>query len=125
MDDKCLFKFAYNCNDSDHRLQVSQRDGDRLRNIIDASKLQGHEVHNELLSKLEFDPAYQAKYHKTCVTKYVVTAKRLGEKHKLTSDPASLPEKRTRSNTGPSFDWLHQCFYCGSPSVAFISTLHR
>ena len=44
-----------------------------------------------------------------------MTAKRLGEKHKLTSDPASLPVKRTRSNAGSSFDWLHQCLYCGSP----------
>lgn len=115
MADKCLFKFAYNCNDKDNKLQVSQRDGDRLRSIIDARRLQGHGLHNELLAKLEIDPAYQVMYHKTCVTKYVVTAKRLSEKHKLTSEPSALPEKRTRSNVGPPFDWLCQCFYCSRP----------
>ena len=115
MDNKCIFKFAYNCNDNDHKLQVSQSDGDRLRSIIDASRLQDHGLYNELLVKLQFDPAHQVRYHKTCVTKYVVTAKRLSEKHKLTSDPSPLPEKRTRSSVGPPFDWLSQCFYCSRP----------
>ena len=48
MDDKCIFKLVYHCNDTD-KLQVSQSGGDRVRNIMDASKQQDH-IQNSRLS---------------------------------------------------------------------------
>ena len=61
---------------------------------------QGHNLHTELHAELERDPNYQARYHKSCVTKYLMKAKRLSEKQ-ASLDPSPLPEKRTRSNIVP------------------------
>jgi hypothetical protein len=112
MDDKCIFKLVYHCNDTD-KLQVSQSGGDRVCNIMDASKQQGHDLHTELQAELESDPNYQVKYHKNCVSKYLTKAKRTSEK-RTSIDPSPLPEKRTRSLTS-TFDWLRQCIYCSQP----------
>ncbi len=74
MNDKCLFKLVYHSNDTD-KLQVSQSGGDTVCNIMDASKQQGHNLHTELQAKLESDPNYQFRYHKNCVSKYLMKAK--------------------------------------------------
>ena len=78
MDDKCLFEFVYHCNDTG-KLQVSQSGGDRVHNIIDASKQLGHNLHTELQAELESDPHFQVKYHKNCVSRYLTKAKRTSE----------------------------------------------
>ena len=61
---------------------------------------------------------YQAKYHKSCVSKYLTKVKRMLVKRVAPSPksgPSILPEKRMWSSMGHSFDWLHQCLYCGGP----------
>lgn len=81
---------------------------------MDASKIHADNLHVELQAKLETNPTFQAKYHKSCVTKYLTKANRLSEKQKReASGPSPIPVKRTRSSTGDPFDWLTQCFYCG------------
>ena len=112
-----MFKFCYSCSDNE-KLQVSQS-CDRLHTIMKASEIQGDNLNSNLQTKLEKDPAYQGKYHKSCVTKYLTKATRSAEKQKrAASSPSHLHEKRTRSSTGPPFDWLRQCFYCrGSCNV--------
>lgn len=111
MADYCLFKLCYNCSDNE-RLQTTQSEGGRVHNIIEASKTLGDDLHVELQTKLNGDPTYQAKYHKSCVTKYLTKAKRSSEK-RTASSPSPLPGKRTRSSMGTPFDWLSECFYCG------------
>ena len=114
MDDKCLFKFCYSSSDNE-RLQVSQS-CDRLHTIMKASEIHGDNLHSDFQTNLESDPTYQGKYHKSCVTNYLTKATRSAEKQKrAASIPSHLHEKRTRSNAGPSFDWLRQCFYCRGP----------
>jgi len=79
---------------------------------MNASKQQGHDLHAELHAELEVDPNYQARYHKSCVTKYLTKAKRSSGK-KTSLDPSPLPQKRALSNIGPHpFEWLRPCLYC-------------
>ena len=73
LDDKCLFKCCFHCNDTD-RLQVSQSSGEILHNIMNASKQQGDDLHTGLHAELEVDPNYKAKYHKSCFIKYLTKA---------------------------------------------------
>lgn len=115
MTDKCIFQLQFACSDAD-RLQVNQV-GSRLQSIMDASRIQHDELHVELDKKLKEDNLYQPRYHKACVSKYLINGKRVAEKRKKeTLDPTTVvPEKKTRSNTGEPFDWLSQCFYCGLP----------
>lgn len=112
MDEKCIFHLVFHCNDRD-KLQVSQRDGERVLNILAASRQQGDGLHTELQTALDSDPDYLAKYHKSCVSKYLMKARRSSEKRN-SLDPSPLPEKRTRSLASP-FGWLQQCFYCSEP----------
>ena len=126
MDDKCLFKVCYKCSDSE-TLQVSQNDGSRLHNTMEASKIHGHNLHLKLQTKFNCDSMYQAKYHKSCVSKYLTKAKRMSVKRVAPSPesgPSILPEKRTRSSMEHSFDWLHQCLYCGGPYNAVKDSRH-
>lgn len=116
MTDKCIFKFKFGCSDEE-KLQVSQHGSDRIPNIMEASRIQSHELHMELDKKLKEDDHYQPKYHKSCVSQYLINGKRLAEKRKRgeASYSTEIPvPKRTRSNTDP-FNWLSQCFYCGLP----------
>ena len=114
MDDKYLFKFCYSSSDNE-RLQVSQS-CDRRYSIIIASKIHSDNLHSDFQTKLESDPTYKCKYHKSCVTKCLTKTTRLAEKQKRAASSSShLHDKRTRSNAGPSFDWLRQCFYCRGP----------
>ena len=97
---------------------MSQNDGGRLHNIMEASKIHGHNLHLELQTKLNCDSMYQAKYHKFCVSKYLTKAKHMSVKRVAPSPesgPSILPEKRTRSSMAHSSDWLHHCLYCGGP----------
>ena len=111
MDDKCLFKCCYSSSDNE-RLQVSQSCG-RLYSIMKASEIHGDKLHSDFQTKLESYSTYQSKYHKSCVTKYLTKATRsAGKQKRAASSPSHLHEKRTRSNAGPSFDWLRQSFYC-------------
>ena len=107
MDGKCLFKCCYSSSHNE-RLQVSQS-CDRLYSIMKASEILGDNLHSDFQTKLESDST----------TKYLTKATRSAEKHKrAASSPSHLHEYRTRSNAGPSFDWLRQCFYCrGTCSV--------
>ena len=81
-----------------------QSGGDRVCNIIKASKQQSHDLHTELQAELQPDPNYQDSYHKICVSKYLMQAKRTSEKRN-SIDISPLPEKRMRSLT-PTFDWF-------------------
>ena len=51
MNDTCLFKLIYHCNDTDN-FQVSHSDGDRVHTIIDASKQQNQDLHLKLQTEL-------------------------------------------------------------------------
>ena len=77
---KCLFKFLYHCDDNG-KLQVSQPDSNTIHDIIEASKLQGHFLHEERLTKCEHDKTFHAHYHKNCVSRYLLMAKHLSQKH--------------------------------------------
>ena len=84
---------------------MSQNDGGRLHNIMEASKIHGHNLHLELQTELNCDSMYQAKYHKSCVSKYLTKAKRMSVKRVAPSPksgPSILPKKRTRSSMGHS-----------------------
>ena len=81
-----------------------------MHNIIDASKQQEHDLHIELLAKLESDPHHPVRYHKNCVSNYLTKAKRTSEK-RASLDPSPLPKKRTRSMTS-TFDCLLKYIYC-------------
>ena len=98
-----------------------------LHNIMEASKIHGHNLHLEFQTKLNCDSMYQAKYHKSCVSKYLTKAKCMSVK-RVGPSPGSgssiLPEKRMRSSMEHSFDWLHQCLYCGGPSNIVKDSKH-
>ena len=89
-----LCKCCYSCSDNE-RLQVSQS-CDRLHSIMRASEIPGDDIHSDLQIKLESDPTYQGKYHKSCVTKYITKETRSAEKQKRAiSSSSHLYEKRT------------------------------
>lgn len=111
MDDECFLRCYYNCSDKD-ALSVSQSGGERVQNVIEASKIHGDNIHAELETKLGKDPNHAIKYHKACITKYLTKARRLFSK-KQSAASSVVPEKRTRLSLGPPFDWLRQCLYCG------------
>ena len=105
--------------------QVSQRGGDRLQSIIEASKIHGDNLYAELQNKIIENPIFQCQYHKSCVAKYLTKAKRLSENLKQeTSALSQPPAKRTRSSMGDPFDWLSQCFYCGKRCDVFPDSKH-
>ena len=111
MNDICLFKAFYSCSDNE-KLQTSKSDGDREANIIEPSK----NIGDNLSTKLQENQPVEVKYHKSCVSKYLIKGKRLSEKKKRAAcSSGPVQEKRTRSITGPPFDWLTLCFYCSRP----------
>ena len=113
MEGECLFKFCYNCSDTE-RLQCSKGD-DRLDSIMKASKTHNDHLDAVLQRKMENNPAYKGTYHKACVSKYLTKAKRLSDKmkHAGTSVSDPHPDKKTCLSLGHPFDCLTQCLYCG------------
>ena len=113
MDNNCIFKFLYDCSATE-KLQISKSDGQRLSNILDASRSHGEVVCSSIQAILS-DTSSQVAYHKACVSKFLITAKRSENKKRTATASTTLPEKRTRTSAGHPFDWLQQCFYCCGP----------
>ena len=110
----CIFHACYDCSGSTDKLIKSEPNGERLKRIIEASTFHNDSI-GAALEKCMENEHFKAAYHKSCVSKYILLSKRIRDKSKRkSSEQESGSSKSTRSSSSLNFDWLNQCFYCGT-----------
>ena len=95
-------------------LLTSDPKSSRLTSIIEASKNLQDSLHKDIEHAVKIDTDYRFTYHKSCVSKYILAAKRACERSKRSAVPMDIiPGKKTQASIGTSFDYKKNCFFCG------------
>ena len=103
--ENCIFRFKYNCKESDVCSQ--NRDNQRIESIIRASKVYEDDLHKSLEQRLSEEPHLKIWYHRNCVSRYTSKSNYPSSMQHVKTQPA---KKLRRSYT--DFRFLDHCLYC-------------